>query len=140
VKIKPNQTGFTLIELMIVVAIIGILASIAVTFYSNYTKRTYVAEGILISDKARLAVIDYYGANNSLPADNTAAGLPPADELTGMSVTSIEIDDGEIRITFNEKVIAGDDIVFEFITTENITDWDCTGGTLLNVYRPSRCR
>ena len=138
---RRSNSGFTLIEMMIVVAIIGILSTLALDFFGNYTKRSHVAEGLLLSDRARIAVVDYYNSNNNtLPTDNTQAGMDPANELSGNSVTSIAIDNGDIVITFNDKVIDGDNIKYEAIFSDEGVSWDCTGGTLLNVYRPATCR
>ncbi|MDH5241852.1 MAG: pilin, partial [Gammaproteobacteria bacterium] len=71
------QKGFTLIELMIVVAIIGILASLAVSAYQTYTVRAQVAEAITMGAGAKAPVVDAYNMNGEPPADRTAAGLSP---------------------------------------------------------------
>jgi len=137
---KLHQKGFTLIEMMIVIAIIGILASFGMSYYIDYTKRTHVAEGLFLSDSARLSVLEYYNSFSRLPANNQEAGLLDPEAYNGTSVTSVEVDNGDIIITFNEKVITGKTIVYEVNANSTATSWDCTGGTLLNVYRPSNCR
>lgn len=137
---KPIQSGFTLIEMMIALAIIGIISAIGIDSYIDYTKRSHAAEGLLLSDEARLSVLDYFNSYNRLPANNEEAGLSSPEEYTGNAVASIQIEDGDIIITYNEKVIDGDTIVYEITANTSITEWDCTGGTLLNDYRPSNCR
>lgn len=138
---KPDQVGFTLIEMMIVVAIIGILSAIALGSYDVYTKRTHVSEGLVLSASARLSVANYYSRTATLPTNNTAAGLPTSTSISGNSVKSVEVlNDGRIEITFNEKAGNNETLVYELSTSSSTTSWDCTGGTLGNIYRPQACR
>ena len=94
--------GFTLIELMLVVAIIGILAAVAIPAYQDYTVRARVAEGFELAGPLQRAVVSYYDRWGELPRDNAAAGAAKADDLRGAWVKAIEIRDGAIVVRFDE--------------------------------------
>jgi type IV pilus assembly protein PilA len=143
---KNVQKGFTLIELMIVVAIIGILAAIALPAYQDYTKRSHVSEGLSLAGAAKLGVTEYFADRGSLPKTNDAVGLAAKADIKGNAVTSVEVGgaagDGVITITYNEKVTTGKTIVMTptaDVTKGSVT-WTCTGGTVDKKYRPATCR
>ncbi len=96
--------GFTLIELMVTIVIIGILATITIPSYLISRQRSDVAEALRMADTIREDVTAYYEFNLSFPADNDAAGAPEPDLLIGNNVTRIEIEDGAIHITLGNKV------------------------------------
>lgn len=138
---QQSQKGFTLIELMIVVAIIGILAAVALPAYQDYTKRAHVSEGITLGASAKAAVTEYYVSEAGWPSDNAAAGLPVANTITGNAVSSVTVADGVITVTYNNKVETGKTVVF----TPNIAGtgsikWTCSAGTVDDKYLPSNCR
>ena len=89
-----KQQGFTLIELMIVVAIIGILAAVALPAYQDYTKRAHVSEGITLAASAKAAVTEYYVSQAAWPTGNSQAGLPDAAAITGNAVKSVTVGNG----------------------------------------------
>ncbi|MDP1602584.1 MAG: pilin [Legionella sp.] len=135
-----KQKGFTLIELMIVIAIVGILAAIAIPAYQDYTIRARVAEGLNLATAAKLAVSETAQSNaGKLPATAEAAGYrAPAATV---NVASIGIENGVITITYTKAAGGGTILLTPIVATETgeIT-WNCTGGSLDDRYRPQNCR
>src|SRR5690554_3700666 len=133
------QKGFTLIELMIVVAIIGILAAIALPAYQDYTKRSHVSEGLSLAGGAKASVSEYVASNNRFPANNDSAGLAAAGDIKGNAVDSVEVDGGEITITYSDKV-DGATLVLSPATHAGGISWTCKPGTISTKLIPSNCR
>ena len=138
-KQLSNQKGFTLIELMIVVAIIGILAAIAIPAYQDYTIRERVTEGLEMASSAKLAVSETAMTNNALPATQAATGYTtPA--ATG-NVTSIAVGaNGVITITYTAAAGGGTIIMTPTLTANGDVTWDCTLGSFLPKNLPASCR
>ncbi|EMS3087902.1 pilin, partial [Neisseria gonorrhoeae] len=90
------QKGFTLIELMIVIAIVGILAAVALPAYQDYTARAQVSEAILLAEGQKSAVTEYYLNHGEWPEDNTSAGVANPTEIKGKYVKSVTVAKGVV--------------------------------------------
>ncbi|HGM2175714.1 TPA: pilin, partial [Neisseria gonorrhoeae] len=93
------QKGFTLIELMIVIAIVGILAAVALPAYQDYTARAQVSEAILLAEGQKSAVTEYYLNHGEWPENNSAAGVASASKIIGKYVQKVEVNNGVVTAT-----------------------------------------
>jgi type IV pilus assembly protein PilA len=143
-----STAGFTLIELMIVVAIIGILAAIAIPAYQNYTVRAQVAEGINMSAYVKTRVADAFLNRGSAPTDRLAAGLTAtATDTSGKYVSALDINNGVLIITFGHESNAAIQTMTltmtPYQTPERGIAWRCgtapapVGGVLLGTGSPT---
>ena len=141
---KKIQQGFTLIELMIVVAIIGILAAVAIPAYQDYTVRTRVMEGLSLASSAKVAV------SENASSGALDLGLGYVGPTATVNVTSVVITAATGVITMTYTAIAGNGnlimtptaggALVAGIPPAGSISWDCSGGSLPNKYRPKNCQ
>jgi type IV pilus assembly protein PilA len=156
---RRSSNGFTLIELMIVVAIIGILASLAIAAYQTYTVRSQVSEVLVFASGAKVPIVDAYSKDRVLPAGRIEAGMSPDPaDSSGAYITGLDIVNGRIDVTFGNQ--AHPDIAAQtlsltpYLANDNTIVWRCGNAspppatelvehlapTLDPRYLPSPCR
>lgn len=151
-KLKQQaQQGFTLIELMIVIAIVGILAAIALPAYQDYTVRAKMAEPMAALSEAKITVAEYFSTMGYVPADKAASGIETPLNSNIIDVLTYDVDSGNpvIAVKVKNNVAPGTDLWFQLsglTQTDGTITWKCKGGDtdgntpLEPKYLPANCR
>lgn len=139
-----RSNGFTLIELMIVVAIIAVLSAIAIPAYRDYVVRTQASEGLVIATGAKAAIWEYLTNKGEFPSSNKSAGLPKASSLAGKYVSSVEVTTGGVVQIAFEKTETNDslrdkNLMLSPINTGGSVAWACNG-SIEPRFLPTSCR
>jgi type IV pilus assembly protein PilA len=139
-----HDNGFTLIELMIVVAIITILAAIAIPAYQDYAIRGQVSEGISLSTGAKTAVWDFFADRGRLPANNESAGLASEGSISGKYVSAVQVTDGAVTVFYDttsaNELVQSSAVTLSPITRPGTIAWVCKGAPMDKRYLPTACR
>lgn len=157
---KAIQKGFTLIELMIVIAIVGVLAVVALPAYQDYTARAQMSEALTLAEGQKSAVVEYYSDKGTFPTSNADAGIANASTITGKYVKSVAVTSvaatgtagsssatsakATITATMKSsgvnKDISGKTLILEGSQNAGSFDWTCKAGTVDKKFLPSSCR
>ena len=139
---KKIQQGFTLIELMIVVAIIGILAAVAIPSYQDYTARAQVTEAVSLTSSFKTGLAEYYADQGVFPPNLTAVGSTTSGKYVGsIIITAAATDNVTVTATMKSSgVNTGITNSTLELTSVDSLQWVCSGGDILTKYRPSTCK
>jgi type IV pilus assembly protein PilA len=144
IKDEGNEKGFTLIELMVVVTIIGTLAALAIPAYQNYTIRAQIAEGLTLAAGPQTAVEEYYSEYGVWPANNADAGLSDQEGIKGKYTSEIFVQGNVVEITYDNDAhhfIRARKVLLTATDNEGSISWSCLGdGIIKNKHLPPTCR
>jgi len=145
---RKIQQGFTLIELMIVVAIVGILAAIAIPSYQDYTVRSKITEGINAVDAAKTSVSEFYTSQGHMPNSAASAGItsPSTNIIQGLTYAQASTNNATLSLAFKAvggSMTAGQTLVYAGYGSSTGVTWTCTNGAsgqIQSKYKPANCR
>lgn len=141
---KYIQQGVTLIELVIVIAIIGLLSALAIPAYTDYSIRAQIAEGLNLAGSAKTAVTEYYQNRSVFPADNSEAGLDSPASISGTYVSSVTVNGAVLAIQYGKDAnaqISGQTITLTAIDNLGSVSWVCASGGFIQINQlPRVCR
>jgi prepilin-type N-terminal cleavage/methylation domain-containing protein len=139
-EMKRFQAGFTLLELMMVIAIIGVMATMAIPALQNYMVRARVMEGFEMAMPARMAVEETYLSQHRFPRLQQETNFSPPAPTTNVASIEIAANNGQVIINYTEKAGNGSLIFSPMVSEDGQITWDCKAGSLAMQYRPQVCR
>jgi len=140
---RMSESGFTLIELMIVVAIIGTLAALAIPAYQDYTIRAQVAEGLNLAAGPKAAIEEFYSEHGAWPANNAAAGVEDQHDIIGKYTEHVSVRDNVVEVKYEfdaHQAIHGKKIDLTATDNDGSISWTCSGNGIPDNRLPAACR
>ena len=140
------QRGFTILEILFVLAIISILAVIAMPMYFDYKVRAKISEGFALADPVKFSVAEYYLTSGTWPDSNATAGIKDPASFRSNNVDSISISGNntgaDVTITYLIPQLGSDNTIVLAASNASgrLIEWTCTQGSVINKYRPADCK
>lgn len=138
-KMRSRMKGFTLLEMMLVIAIIGVMATLAIPAYQDYLVRARVMEGLQMSMPARMAVNEVYMSTHDFPVSQQAATYQSPEPSKNIENISIASGTGVITISYTQQAGGGTLVLTPSVKNDGQLTWDCQQGSLPDKFKPSIC-